>query len=390
MERRGPVIGVIAALGVLCAAGVVAFAVWSSGLLDAPVATPTSIAAARRATAPRTVGGTQPTPFRQDRAGAATPDAEPAAGDPVAVAAAVGPAVVTVINLERAGPFGGEAQESGRGTGFVIDGDGNIVTNNHVVAGGAAIQVLFSNGEVRSADLIGTDPLSDLAVVQVQGTLPAIARLGDSDLVEPGETVLAIGSPLGTFTNTVTRGIVSAIGRSVQAAIGQPELTGLIQHDAAISPGNSGGPLLNLRGDVVGVNTVGIPTGPAGPVQGIFFAIPANTVKRIAAALIETGEVAYPFFGIDYVPITGELAARNSLETAGGVFIRGVTADGPADRAGLAPGDVVVAIAGAPIDARHSFTEVLFAHQPGDTVPVTVHRNGAEIEVDVVLAERPG
>jgi 2-alkenal reductase len=189
----------------------------------------------------------------------------------------VGPAVVTVINEQRFNDNEGtELEPVGSGTGFIIDDQGHIVTNWHVVDGGDNFEVIFADGTTVSAELVGTDEVSDLAVVKVDGDLPGVVSLGDSDALKPGQPVLAIGSPLGAFTNTVTQGIVSAIGRDFP---GSQTYTNLIQHDAAINPGNSGGPLFNFAGEVVGVNTLGIPQASTGEiVQGVFFAIPYNTV----------------------------------------------------------------------------------------------------------------
>ena len=191
------------------------------------------------------------------------------------------PAVVTVINEQRFGEgiFGETEVEAGRGTGFIIDGSGNIVTNEHVVRGGTGFEVILSDGEKRDATLVGSDPLSDLAVVRMEGTPPSTIAFGDSGTLQQGQPVLAIGSPLGEFTGTVTSGVVSALNRDFPASAamaGEGIYTDLIQHDAAINPGNSGGPLFDLAGRVVGVNTLGIPQSGVTPVQGLFFAIPGE------------------------------------------------------------------------------------------------------------------
>ena len=300
----------------------------------------------------------------------------------------VGPAVVTVINEQRfGGPGGSELQPAGSGTGFIIDEDGHIVTNWHVVDGGEQFQVIFADGTSRDAELVGTDEVSDLAVVKVDGDLPGTVSLGDSDALKPGQPVLAIGSPLGAFTNTVTQGIVSAIGRDFP---GSDTYTNLIQHDAAINPGNSGGPLFNFAGEVVGVNTLGIPLSDTGePVQGLFFAIPSNTVKKIAAELIDQGSVTYPYFGVEFTSVTQEVKVAQKLDVDHGVFVINVVPGGPADQAGVKAGDVVVAIDGVAIDQQTSFSEALFAHQPGETVPITVVRDGKEIELTITFGERP-
>jgi 2-alkenal reductase len=326
----------------------------------------------------------------------ATPAAE--VGQPasaVALVQQVRPAVVTVINEQRSGnpfaPGGTDPQPAGSGTGFVIDDEGHVVTNWHVVDGGEEFTVLFADGEERPATLVGADERSDLAVVDVEGDVPATVPFGDSDALQPGQPVLAIGSPLGAFTNTVTQGIVSALGRTFPDAPGsQTVYTNLIQHDAAINPGNSGGPLFNLEGEVVGVNTLGINQVPErGPIQGLFFAIPSNTARQIAAQLIEDGDVSYPYLGIEPEPVTDELAARFNLAVDEGVLVAAVEPGSPAAEAGIEPGDVIVALDGSPIDRENPLTEFLFAYAPGDTVRATVQRGSEQMDVDVTLGERP-
>lgn len=304
------------------------------------------------------------------------------------IVAQVGPSVVTVINEQRfQGDDGSRVQPVGSGTGFIIDEDGHIVTNNHVVQGGDRFEVIFADGSVREAELVGADPLSDLAVVQVDGDLPGFVPLGDSDALLPGQPVLAIGSPLGAFTNTVTQGIVSAIGRDFPNS---QIYTNLVQHDAAINPGNSGGPLFNFAGEVIGVNTLGLPIDEQGdPVQGLFFAIPSNTVKEIATKLIEEGEVVYPYFGIEFDNVTQDVVAQLDLNVQNGVIVLGVADGGPAEQAGVQVGDVVVAIGGIEINQDTSFSEALFEYEPGDTVEVTIVREGEELTLEVTLAQRP-
>jgi 2-alkenal reductase len=303
----------------------------------------------------------------------------------VEVVEAVAPAVVTVINVVEFEGDGASspAQPAGAGTGFIIDDDGHIVTNQHVVDGGDAFRVVFYDGEEREAELIGEDPISDLAVVKVRGDVPATVAFGDSDALKPGQTVLAIGSPLGSFTNTVTQGIVSAIGRDFP---GSGNYTNLIQHDAAINPGNSGGPLFNLRGEVVGVNTLGIPETESGPVQGLFFAIPSNLVNTISGTLIDDGRMVYPYVGIRYDVVT-------LTDQDGGVHygahIQSVEQDSPADDAGLREDDVIIAVEGTPITQTEAFSELLFLHEPGDTIELTIVRNGRTRDVEVTLTERP-
>ena len=298
----------------------------------------------------------------------------------------VEPAVVTVINRQQGGPLGvGGLAPAGSGTGFIIGDEGDVVTNEHVVRDGAEVEVVFADGEERPAALVGADPVADLAVVKVEGEARATVALGDSDALAVGQPVVAIGSPLGEFTNTVTQGIVSALNRDFPD---EPFYTNLIQHDAAINPGNSGGPLISAAGEVVGVNTLGIPEIERGPVQGLFFAIPSNTVERIVAQLIEEGEVVYPYFGAALRPVTDALAAQADLRVDHGALVLDAPAGEPAAAAGSEPGDVVLAIDGQRIDRENSFSEVLFAHAPGDTVEATVQRGDEEFTVEVTLTER--
>lgn len=313
---------------------------------------------------------------------------DPAPMDATDVVEKVAPGVVTVVNEQRAPGLGDpQATPVGSGTGFVLDDAGHIVTNEHVVRDGDQFSVIFSDGMERQATLVGADPISDLAVIRVEGELPATVTLGDSTDLQVGESVLAIGSPLGTFTNTVTGGIVSALGRNFP---GSSFYTHLIQHDAAINPGNSGGPLVNMAGEVVGVNTLGIPETERGPVQGLFFAIPSNTVRQITDQLIQRGQVIYPYLGIETVePVTDEVAARYGLTANRGALVTNVIPGGPAAEAGLEQGDVILSVAGQAIDEKTSLTEALFAHEPGETVAVQVQRGNEPVEVEILLSERP-
>jgi 2-alkenal reductase len=316
--------------------------------------------------------------------------------DAAKVVERVMPAVVTVVNEQRFndGSFGGTEIEAGRGTGFAVDNAGNIVTNEHVVRGGNQFAVILANGEKHDATLVGADPLSDLAVVRIDGAPPAFVAFGDSDALQQGQPVLAIGSPLGEFTGTVTSGIISALNRDFPDAAefgaeGEGAYSDLIQHDAAINPGNSGGPLFDLAGRVIGVNTLGIPQSGSTPVQGLFFAIPSNHVARIVGELIDSGKVAYPFMGVSYAPITPDVAAQNDLPVDYGAYVQSVAPGGPADQAGIRENDIIVAIGERRIDQSTSFSKALFAHAPGETVSVTVQRNGQQQEFDVTLATRP-
>jgi 2-alkenal reductase len=302
---------------------------------------------------------------------------------PTEVVEQIGPAVVTVIN-EQVEEGETNAIPTGSGSGFILDEDGHVVTNQHVVEGGAEFLVVLEDGRELPATLVGADANSDVAVLKVDAPVPAVARIGDSDNLLPGQEVLAIGSPLGTFTNTVTEGIVSALGRTVPDEAGGPELLNLIQHDAAINPGNSGGPLVTLAGEVVGINTLGIVEA-----QGLFFAVPSRTVTRVANELIAEGAVDYPYLGLQLVPLNDEIIAQWALPVEEGFYVQGVVPGGPSDAAGFQVGDIVTAINLERVGERQSMVGALFQYKPGDTVQLTVQRGLNSMRVDITLAERP-
>ncbi|NTV65827.1 MAG: trypsin-like serine protease, partial [Oscillochloris sp.] len=238
----------------------------------------------------------------------------------------VAPAVVTVLNTSYQG--------SGSGSGVIISDKGYIITNNHVVESAEQLAVVFNDGTRRDAKLVGTDPLNDVAVIQVSGTLPAVASIGDASALQPGEQVLTIGSPLGDFRNTVTAGVISALNRSVGS------MEGLIQTDAAINSGNSGGPLINLSGEVVGLNTLVVRNDQlsmsAAPVEGLGFAVPSTIFRGVAEQLIADGKVSYPFLGVSYLPIDGSVAAELNLPVQTGALIQRSSQDTPAVQPGTA------------------------------------------------------
>ena len=315
---------------------------------------------------------------------------------PVQVVEQVGDAVVTVINQQTidAGMFGQQDQpvQAGAGTGFIIDEEGHIVTNWHVVTGGSSYVVILSDGTEVEAELIGEDPRDDLAVVKIDpSAVPATVPLGESSALQPGQTVLAIGSPLGAFGNSVTRGIVSALDRD---QLGQEGIcqsyTNLIQHDAAINQGNSGGPLFNLRGEVIGVNTLGIPQSQGGvPVQGLFFAVPSETVTTVVDQLIEQGFISAPYLGITFTALNPQIAAANNLEINRGLYVQSVEDGGPAAEAGIQPDDIVLGLNGQEIRPDNTLSTMLLDYQPGDTVELSVDRGGETITLELTFGEAP-
>jgi len=303
-------------------------------------------------------------------------------------------AVVTVVNTQqpqRMRSFWGTQviQPKSSGSGVIISQDGYILTNNHVVENQQSLDVVFADGSKTSARLVGTDPYADTAVVKVDVPVPAAAQFGDSSALQPGETVIAIGSALGDFKNTVTVGVVSATGRNLDTGDGY-SLEGLIQTDAAINHGNSGGPLVNMLGQVIGINTAIVRSdNSSGDVaEGLGFAIPSATVKNVADQIIKQGYVARPYLGIRYVAITPEVAGANGLSIDWGVYVKGVDSGSPAERAGLRSGDIITAIGQDQISADLSYTNALLHHQPGERSTLAVWRNGQTLSLDVTFGEQ--
>lgn len=247
--------------------------------------------------------------------------------------------------------------------------------------------MVFADSSRQVATLIGSDPLSDIAVIKVDGPVPAVAAIGSSEILEPGEMVIAIGSPLGNFRNTVTSGIVSALNRSVG------NFEGLIQTDASINRGNSGGPLINLRGEVVGINTLvvrgnGVMLG-GDQAEGLGFAVPSTIFKNVSTQLIDTGQMKYPYLGIRYNMIDGEIAAEQNLPVQSGAFVASVEPNTPAEQAGLQADDIVIAVNGTSLAVDNSLRYVLTQYRPGDTVTLTIQRGSEELTLDVTLGTRP-
>lgn len=310
----------------------------------------------------------------------------------------VNPAVVHIFVFDETDTF------LGTGSGFVIDQEGHIVTNNHVVADGNEFEVVFASGERRRASLSGSDVDSDLAVIQVD-SLPAEVQpvpLGDSAELQVGQFVIAIGNPFGE-AGSMSIGIISGLGRTLESqrvvAGGNFSIPQVIQTDAAINPGNSGGPLLNLGGEVVGVNSAILST--SGINSGVGFSIPVNAVRNIAPALIADGQYKYPYIGIRMWPQSFTLRQLDELGLPpNGVFVTAVTPDTPAAEAGLighnlsvsvaADGDYITAINGQPVrNSDDLLSYLVFETTVGETVELTVIRKGEEVTVPLTLGERP-
>lgn len=313
----------------------------------------------------------------------------------------VGPSVVTITSRTTVtapvSPFipwgfgyglpgqGGtrEYTQEGLGSGVIIRADGLIVTNNHVAGDADELQVILSNGDQVEAKLVGADPRSDLALIQIEydGELPAI-EMGDSDRLRVGEWVLAVGSPFA-LSQTVTQGIVSYLGRE---GVGLADYESYIQTDAAINPGNSGGALVNLDGELIGVNTA--IASRSGGYQGIGFAIPVSTVRNVVSDLMEFGEVRRGWLGVSIQEVSSELADQFDLEDDSGVLMADILPDSPAERGGLQRGDVVTEINGTPFESLSEFRNRIADLDPGTDARLTVFRDGSRRTVTVRLGSR--
>ena len=326
------------------------------------------------------------------------------------IAKTVGPSVVSV-NVEisdNTTDFFGNAQPSAQaaGTGIIISSGGQIMTNRHVVPSGTTkVSVTLSDGtEFKDVSVIGRTNDSDsldvafLKINDAKGHKLVPAVLGDSTQVQVGDNVVAIGNALGQFQNTVTSGIISGYGRSVQAgdSSGQSSATenliNLFQTDAAINEGNSGGPLVNMNGQVIGINTA-----IAGNAQNIGFAIPINDVSGMINQVLKSGKFARPYLGIRYLSLTPDVANQLNLSQTTGAYISktsgdqspSIIADSPADKAGLKEGDIITAIGDTKIDQTHSLSTLLGTHQPGDEVKLTVVRDGKTLHINATLGTLP-
>jgi S1-C subfamily serine protease len=298
----------------------------------------------------------------------------------------VGPAVVKV-DVEAALAVAGRRRRGasgGSGSGFVFAPDGLVLTNSHVVDGARAIHVTTLDGDRLTADLVGDDPHTDLAVLRVSAPALTAAPLGDSTRLRPGQLVVAIGNPLG-FQHTVTAGVVSALGRSLRARTVRL-IENLIQTDAALNPGNSGGPLVTARGEVVGVNTAVILGG-----QGIAFAVPSATAARVISALLRHGRVRRGWLGVagQDAPIPRRVARALGLAAGHGLGVTAVSDDSPAARAGVRPGDVIVDFDGALVAGADDLHRLLTEDRIDRVVPLRLLRQGEDRRVEVVPGELP-
>jgi S1-C subfamily serine protease len=281
--------------------------------------------------------------------------------------------------------------EEGTGSGFVIDAEGLILTNAHVIDGADQVTVTLKDGREFSGEVLGTDPVTDVAVIKIEATGLPTVQVGDSEQIRPGEWAIAIGNPLG-LDNTVTAGIISATGRSSADVRVPDKRVSFIQTDAAINPGNSGGPLLNERGEVIGMNTAII-----GGAQGLGFAIPINTAQDIANQLIATGRAEHAYLGIQMATLTPELRTRLSqdpnvnlqIQAEEGVVIIAVEPNSPAARSGLQAGDVVQQIGGQAVTTSEAVQRIVADSSIGEDLPVQVLRNGETVDLTVQPGDFP-
>ena len=315
------------------------------------------------------------------------------AGEPVAkVASRVGPSVVQVnVRAVRETPLGIQRGE-GLGSGVIYRRDGYIVTNNHVIEGATGVNVAFADGSIEDASIVGTDPNTEIAVIKVnRNDLPA-ATFDDGDAPVVGQLAVAIGSPSG-FESTVTSGVVSGVGREFP-----PELTGggtaarsalsdLIQTDAAISPGNSGGALADRDGKIIGINVAYLPPAETGAVN-LGFAVPSDTAVSVADQLIEKGKITTPYLGVLTTDLSPEDAGRFDLPIDSGALVEQVVPGSPAREAGVRKGDIITAVGDTRIASYGDLLGALRDHEPGDRVTLTIFRNTEEKKLEVTLGER--
>ena len=375
--RRGRTGSVVltAVLAAVLASGGTVVALGAAGVLDRPA--PSSAVSAPAAT---NAGAVQPLNIDEQSA-------------TIAVASKVSPAVVKITVTGSDSGNTGVIPATGVGSGVIYDSNGWILTNHHVVEGGDKFDVELKDGRVLSGKVYGIDTLTDLAIVKVEATGLPTAQIGESDSLKVGQLVIAIGSPLGTYSNSVTSGIVSAKGRSI-VTDGNDSLNNLIQTDAAINPGNSGGPLLDASGSIVGINTA-----IASNSNGIGFAIPIDIARPIMEQAVAGKPLSRPYMGIHFQSIDRKLADEKKLPVQAGALVggfdqsgqpvNGVEAGKPADQGGIKDGDIITAVDGKAIDEEHPLDATLAQFSPGDTVSVDVLRDGQHVTLQVTLGTRP-
>jgi serine protease Do len=294
------------------------------------------------------------------------------------VADRVKPSVVNIkVTVDQRDIFGNVQEGSGVGSGVIYSSDGYIITNNHVAGNAKELVVTLNDGTEYPARLIGTDNNTDIAVIKIDATGLVPAEFTPTDNIKVGEMAIAIGSPFG-LQQTVTVGVVSAIGRDVTVASGSLPMVDLIQTDAAINPGNSGGALVNSDGQVLGINSMIYST--SGSNAGIGFAIPGDTVLNIAKQLIENGVAKTPFIGIEMGENTTDIK---------GVYIQSVTSGYPAEKAGIKAGDIITAFGGTAVESPLDLVSEIISRNVGERVTVSVNRNGQSIELTLIIGEKP-
>ena len=376
-------IGLAALLGAIAGGTAVYYAVQQRlDLLPqlASVATQAAAATPTRTPRPSPTPTVAPTP--QPTLQALPAAAQEGSGSVVAVVERISPAVVTVLNLDATGG------EQGSGSGIIIAPDNYVITNNHVVDAAQQLAIVLSDGTTRSATLVGRDQYADVAVLRTTDSLPGGAQFGDSDTLQPGQTLIAIGSPLGNFKNTVTVGVLSATGRRLDTGDGF-YMDDLLQTDAAINPGNSGGPLLDLEGRVMGLNTAIVRGNGLGQTvaEGLGFAVASNTVRAISEQLIQRGRVIRPFFAARWEPVSAYMVWRYNLPVNWGVLITYVAPGANAAVAGLLPGDIIISIDGVDLNAENPFINVLLNYRPGDHLQLDIVRERQQLQTLLTLAE---
>ena len=321
-----------------------------------------------------------------DSASSSVPSDEPVAK----VASVLSPSVVQInVSGIQETPLGTQKEE-GIGSGVIYRSDGYIITNNHVVEGSRDVEVAFANGAIERGEVVGTDPTTDVAVIKVdRNGLPAATFASGDPVV--GQMAVAVGSPSG-FESTVTSGIISGTGREIPAQITggsqQSSLVDLVQTDAAISPGNSGGALADREGRVIGINVAYLPPAETGA-ENIGFAIPSETAVSVADQLIENGKATHPYLGVYLSDLTPETASKFGSTVNAGALVEKVEPGSPADAAGIHRGDVVTAVGPEEIRSSGDLISALRDYQPGDTVKVTVLRNDEKVTLQTNLAENP-